>query len=166
VDPVLDPLFLRKSGSAGNRARDLWICSQELRPLDHRGGHQRCTQMAKVEHSQNNYNTMYCIKTFLESDIIPEIIVLHRIFRCQELVTFMMSLQGEFNHLRHCCIKSQWLVCAYRLMARHHWNCPLQNDVRAKRFVFCYTYLLQRHYECLMKCMVTQQWRIAGLWVA
>jgi hypothetical protein len=38
VDPVPDPLLLRKSGSAGNRNRDLWICSQKLWPLDHRGG--------------------------------------------------------------------------------------------------------------------------------
>jgi hypothetical protein len=38
VDPVPDPLLLRKSGSAGNGTRDLWICSQELRPLDHGGG--------------------------------------------------------------------------------------------------------------------------------
>jgi hypothetical protein len=30
VDPVLDPLLLRKSGRAGNRIRDLWICSQKL----------------------------------------------------------------------------------------------------------------------------------------
>jgi hypothetical protein len=37
VDPVPDPL-LRKSGSAGNRTRNLWICSQELWALDHRGG--------------------------------------------------------------------------------------------------------------------------------
>jgi hypothetical protein len=27
VDPVPDPLLLRKSGSAGNRTRYLWICS-------------------------------------------------------------------------------------------------------------------------------------------
>jgi hypothetical protein len=38
VDPVPDPLLLRKSGSAGNRTRDHWICSQELWPLDHRDG--------------------------------------------------------------------------------------------------------------------------------
>jgi hypothetical protein len=37
VDPVPDPLFLRKSLSSGNRTQDLWICSQELWPLDHRG---------------------------------------------------------------------------------------------------------------------------------
>jgi hypothetical protein len=38
ADPVPDPLLLRKSGSAGNLTRDLWICSQELWPLDDRGG--------------------------------------------------------------------------------------------------------------------------------
>jgi hypothetical protein len=37
VDPVPEPLLLRKSGSAGNRTLDLWICGQELWPLDHRG---------------------------------------------------------------------------------------------------------------------------------
>jgi hypothetical protein len=31
-------LLLRKSGRAGNRTRDLWICSQKLRSVDHRGG--------------------------------------------------------------------------------------------------------------------------------
>ena len=36
MDPVLHPLLLRKSGSAGNRTRDLCICSQKLWPLDHR----------------------------------------------------------------------------------------------------------------------------------
>jgi hypothetical protein len=38
VDTVPDSLLLRKSGRAGNRTRDLWICSQKLWPLDHRGG--------------------------------------------------------------------------------------------------------------------------------
>jgi hypothetical protein len=37
VDSVPDPLLLRKSGNTGNRARDFWICSQELWPLDHSG---------------------------------------------------------------------------------------------------------------------------------
>jgi hypothetical protein len=39
MDPVPDPLILRKSGSAGNRTRVLWVCSQELWPLDHRYTH-------------------------------------------------------------------------------------------------------------------------------
>jgi hypothetical protein len=38
MDPVPDPLLLRKCGSVGNRTRDLWACSQEPWPLDHRGG--------------------------------------------------------------------------------------------------------------------------------
>jgi hypothetical protein len=37
VDTVPDPLLLRKSGSTGNRTRVLWVCSQEVWPLDHRG---------------------------------------------------------------------------------------------------------------------------------
>jgi hypothetical protein len=36
VNPVPDPLFIRKSGSAGNQTRNLWICSQQLWRLDHR----------------------------------------------------------------------------------------------------------------------------------
>jgi hypothetical protein len=32
VDPVPDTLLLRKSGCAGNRIRDLWICNQEFWP--------------------------------------------------------------------------------------------------------------------------------------
>jgi hypothetical protein len=38
VDSVPDPQLLRKSVSAWNRTRDIWICSQELWPLDHRRG--------------------------------------------------------------------------------------------------------------------------------
>jgi hypothetical protein len=42
VDPVPDPLLLRKFGSAGNRTRDLWTCGQELWPLGHRDGRHYC----------------------------------------------------------------------------------------------------------------------------
>jgi hypothetical protein len=38
VDPVPDPLLLRKSGNTGNRTWHLWVCREELWPLDHRGG--------------------------------------------------------------------------------------------------------------------------------
>jgi hypothetical protein len=38
VYPIPDQMLLRKSGSAGNGTRDLCVCSQELRPLGHRGG--------------------------------------------------------------------------------------------------------------------------------
>jgi hypothetical protein len=36
--PRTRPTASQKSGSHENRTRDHWICSQELRPLDHRGG--------------------------------------------------------------------------------------------------------------------------------
>jgi hypothetical protein len=39
VEPVSNLLFPRKFCSASNRIRSLWICSHELWPLDHRGGH-------------------------------------------------------------------------------------------------------------------------------
>jgi hypothetical protein len=38
VDPVPDPLLLRKFGSAQNLTQDLWVNIQKLWPLDHRGG--------------------------------------------------------------------------------------------------------------------------------
>jgi hypothetical protein len=37
VDPVPDPLLLRKSDGAGNQTWDLWICNQKFWPPDHRG---------------------------------------------------------------------------------------------------------------------------------
>jgi hypothetical protein len=48
VDTVPDSLRLRKSDSAGNRTRDLLICSQELWPLDHRGRRKSCQQKRKL----------------------------------------------------------------------------------------------------------------------
>jgi hypothetical protein len=45
MDPVPDPRLLRKPGNAGNRTRDLLIFSQELWPLDHRGGRRTYTVM-------------------------------------------------------------------------------------------------------------------------
>jgi hypothetical protein len=38
VDPVPDPLLLKKNSSAGNQTQDLCSCSQEPWPLEHRGG--------------------------------------------------------------------------------------------------------------------------------
>jgi hypothetical protein len=39
MDPVPDPLLLRKSGNAGNRTRYLWVSGQKLWLLYPRGGH-------------------------------------------------------------------------------------------------------------------------------
>jgi hypothetical protein len=41
VDPVRDPLLLRKSGSAENRTRNSGSVSRNSTPLDHRGGREQ-----------------------------------------------------------------------------------------------------------------------------
>jgi hypothetical protein len=52
VDPVPDTLLPRKSGSASNRIRDLWICSQGLWPLDHRAATQiTSTRPKRIQYS-------------------------------------------------------------------------------------------------------------------
>jgi hypothetical protein len=48
VYPVPDPLLLRKSGSTGNRIRDLWVSSRKLWPLDHRGGPSNLTKSSEL----------------------------------------------------------------------------------------------------------------------
>jgi hypothetical protein len=65
VDSVPDPLLLRKSGRAGNRTRDLWICSQELWPLDHRGG---CKHLQFYSFKINKLN-IYSDKNYPEKQI-------------------------------------------------------------------------------------------------
>jgi hypothetical protein len=45
VDPVPDPLLFFVV--RGNRTRDPWICSQELWPLDHRGGRLKYDKLGK-----------------------------------------------------------------------------------------------------------------------
>jgi hypothetical protein len=54
VIPVPDPLLLRKSGSSGNQTRDLWICSQELWPLDHSSSH-ILLEWCVIKHRVNCY---------------------------------------------------------------------------------------------------------------
>jgi hypothetical protein len=68
VDPVPD--LLRKSGSAGNRTRDLWICSQELWSLDHRGGQSRHVLLVKVRPrlDRQSENTVVFFRLFATKD--------------------------------------------------------------------------------------------------
>jgi hypothetical protein len=43
VDPVPDPLILRKSGSTGNRTRTSGLAARNSWPPDHRGGRKETT---------------------------------------------------------------------------------------------------------------------------
>jgi hypothetical protein len=57
VDSVPNPLLLRKSGSAGNQTRDLWICRQNLWPVGHRGSHTDYNALTTL--------TIYTVNLFL-----------------------------------------------------------------------------------------------------
>jgi hypothetical protein len=52
VDPVPDPLLVRKSGRARNRTQELW-------PLDHRGG-QKTTVASKNGSTEMSRNCSCC----------------------------------------------------------------------------------------------------------
>jgi hypothetical protein len=56
MDLVLDPLLFRKSGSAENRTR---ICSQELWPLDHRGGRNFQDALNKWQDALNKWQELW-----------------------------------------------------------------------------------------------------------
>jgi hypothetical protein len=48
VNPVQDPLLLRKSGRAGNLTRYLWICSQELLATRPQRRSKKCSVITKI----------------------------------------------------------------------------------------------------------------------
>jgi hypothetical protein len=72
VDPVPDPLLLRKYGSARNPTRDLWICSQELWPVDHRGGPYNSVNIniVKIEFHNFSINYTYWLYMFSTAGIL------------------------------------------------------------------------------------------------
>jgi hypothetical protein len=74
VDPVPDPLLLRKSGIAGNRTRDLCVCNQELWPLrplrPNSDRNTKCSQSYSTqkhlkEHNKTDGNNETMIHTLL-----------------------------------------------------------------------------------------------------
>jgi len=98
VDPVPDPLLLRKSGSAGDRTRDLCICSQKLSPLDHRGGPFRTLRADKKETycTSNNYSRdSYCFAYHLTIISTRAIFFTLRVYF---LFLLIFLSQGEVEH--------------------------------------------------------------------
>jgi hypothetical protein len=73
VGPVPDPLLLRKSGSARNRTQDIWICSQELRPLAQSGSQSQAIAKTKEKAvmlgDKSIYRTMSPEGTSLQNEI-------------------------------------------------------------------------------------------------
>jgi hypothetical protein len=52
LDPVSEKLFLRKSDSARNRTRNIWVRSEELWPLGHKGRPPNC--------NCNHFTSTFC----------------------------------------------------------------------------------------------------------
>jgi hypothetical protein len=72
MDPVPDPL-LKKSGTAGNWSRTSGSFSQELWPLEHRGG-QGNTSVYRIHVSKT------LLQKWLHAESIFFIYILHKIF--------------------------------------------------------------------------------------
>jgi hypothetical protein len=82
VDPVSDPLLLRKSGSAGNQISDIWVCSQKLWLLDYRG-----LLTTDVDYS-NSSHPCDVEKLFLTCITLTSFIEKYIAYKMAELVTF------------------------------------------------------------------------------
>jgi hypothetical protein len=71
VDPVPDPLLLRKFGSFGNQSRDLWICSQELWPTQRRSvGYYNILRENTFLISCEIISICICIKFYISYNIV------------------------------------------------------------------------------------------------
>jgi hypothetical protein len=71
MDPVPEILLLRKSGSAGNRSRELGICIQELSPLDHRGN--------PVGRNPTHYSSLQCNGDQMATAKIGDVVAVLRV---------------------------------------------------------------------------------------
>jgi hypothetical protein len=103
VEPVSDPLLLRKSGSVGNGTRDLWICSQELWPLDHRSSHGLSYKM------QQKYVDLRC-SCWYKSETLPEV---YREFEAAMLHGAREDAQ------RACVVVRCWELCSRELIREY-----------------------------------------------
>jgi hypothetical protein len=104
VDPVPDPLLLRKSGSFGNRIRDLWICSQEFWPLDHRGGR------GSITYRRNPY-----VLQIFRKYLFQLFLVYHVQIKCKQMSNAVRHINfcklRSFRHLESADIVPFLCVC-------------------------------------------------------
>jgi len=121
VDPVPDPLLLRKSGSAGDRTRDLCICSQKLWPLDHRGGPKTSPLDTIISQFYPTPTLHLSHSTLPHSTFIP-------IF-CVPSVSFPRCLSTKVLHAR--------LVSLFITAAAIHSNLLHFANLTAKEAILC-----------------------------
>ena len=108
MDPVPDPLLLRKSGSAGDRTRDLCICSQKLWPLDHRGG-----QMDALISQIYYWNKTLCI---LDSSSVHH----QEFFTVHTAVVYVIQVSWQLASR----IRTELLTCS-QAVNKPVWHIPL-----------------------------------------
>jgi hypothetical protein len=108
MDLVPDPLLFRKSGSAENRIRDLWISSQKLWPLDHRG----CRRNVSVGNYTLN-STLTCNSLMQYLNLIPSTFsqaLSPSLFSTRTCPKFTLSVFSSFHLKTHGC---ECLLCCW-----------------------------------------------------
>jgi len=119
VDPVPDPLLLRKSGSAGDRTRDLCICSQKLWPLDHRGG-------LVFDNSKFNY----------ENHVVCTVYILHFNYLCFKVFVFIavqkLPVIARYFMYRNICSKSNFAQIGIGYTYGHPYMYAVHKTVQLK----------------------------------
>jgi hypothetical protein len=106
VGPVPDPLLLRKSGIARIRTLDLWIYSQVLWPLDHRGGHSHVLKevifMYWLGTTKENYEKFqsWLVSTWLRFEPSTSLIQVCSV-ECTRLLLVTGFTRSNFQSLFH-----------------------------------------------------------------
>jgi hypothetical protein len=125
VNPVPDPLLLRKSGSARNRIRDLWICSQELWPLDHRGGRLKHTVFRKLDWIASGVRGPNWIGSLLyrwRQDVFRFRNIVCRSIRRREHVTASLTWTRVLNGCTHCGKCTLRYNSSQKTLRTHNWT--------------------------------------------
>jgi hypothetical protein len=141
VDPIPDPLLLRKSGSAGNRTRDLWVCSQEVWILDH-----SCSPINPIEIDNEQVNQIWGADALTEvlimsDNIIPSGIII-------SLIPGGLSFQQLQYHLSNCFNICQQVVYITRnpkdMCVSYYHYCTLVHNMKGSFEDFCELFLKGR----------------------
>jgi hypothetical protein len=119
VDPIPDPLLLRKFGSTGNWTQDLWICSQELWPLNYSGSLNVCH--------------LFSLTMFHDTNV-PFHLRIYTNYICIQLANFLFSVVSTFKYL----LLAACSACLITITSTNH-NCS------ARHFFKCH---FHSHYYC------------------
>jgi hypothetical protein len=99
VDSVPDPPRLRKFGSAGNRTRNLWISSQKLWALDHRGCQRSNTPEIKTEHWYLKDTMLFAMFQIIAFNkfLITELYYEYPVKRCSSSIVLIIFSQSNLT---------------------------------------------------------------------